>query len=286
VFIVRLLIFFCIVIIAIADVRLVYAKDITYMGLGEKRDYYHTELLNEIVKQFPNKAYSIKRYTDKLPHHRSFSYLAANKDINIVIAYASEERNAEFMGIKIPILKGLNGWRTSVVHADNLDIFKHVTTLEHFKTFVPGQFHTWTDYKILLSNGITSARGANFNGLYLMLDKKRFDYFPRSILVIDQEVKVFKEEKELNISIEPHILIKYPTALYFYVNKTNIALAKMINDGLENLISSGKFDEIFNRHFSEIIEKIRSENRQVFTLDNPFLPESVPLSREELWLDY
>lgn len=279
-------IIFAMAMIIFIDIRGLNAQAITYMGLGEKRDFYHTELLNEVVKQFPDKSYVVKRYTDDLPHHRSFSYLEANKDIDIVIAYATQERDDKYRGIRIPILKGLNGWRTSVVHSDNIDMFKNVTTLEQFKAFVPGQFHTWTDYKILLKNGITSARGANFDGLYFMLHKKRFDYFPRSILTIDQELAVFQTTKKLNVALEPYILIKYPTALYFYVNKANVELAQDINDGLENLIASGRFDKIFNRYFGEIIERIRSENREVFDLENPFLPASVPSERKELWLTY
>ena len=261
------------------------AKNITYMGLGGDRDAYHTELLTEIFKYSPTQNYQINRYSEDLPHHRSFIFLDENKGIDIVIAYATEERDQKYLAVPIPILKGLNGWRLSVVHKDNIDILKNVANLADLKKFKVGQFHAWTDSKILMANGLQPVKGSDFIGLYHMLNKKRFDYLPRSILEIDHEVKSLSQTERIDVVIEPNILIYYPTAFYFYVKKSNTELARDLTKGLEAIIRNGKFDEIFYRHFGEIITKIRKEKRNIIVLKNPLLPKSAPLERKELWLN-
>lgn len=258
---------------------------VTYLGLGAKRDAYHTELLTEVFRYAPSNNFEVKLYEKPLPHHRGFMFLAEGRDIDLMIGYATEERDEHFRAIPIPIFKGINGWRLSAIHKDNLNIFESVKTLKEFKKFIPGQFHAWTDYKILLANDIFPAAGSDFTGLYAMLNKKRFDYLPRSIVEITSELESFKKDHKFDLVIEPHILIVYPTAFYFYVNKNNTALAENIRMGLENIITNGIFDNIFYKYHGDIISIIERESRRVFRLENPLLPESVPLDRKELWLD-
>ena len=162
---------------------------------------------------------------------------------------------------------------------------KHIESLEAFKKFIPGQFHSWADYKILLANRIAPATGADFDSLYRMIHLKRFDYLPRSVLEIDQEMETLVKLHNIDAVVDPHTLLIYPTAMYFYVNSNNQALADTLQTGLETIIANGIFDLVFYQHYGDIIDKIRSEKRQVFRLDNPFLPPSVPINRVELWLE-
>ncbi|GLX83553.1 hypothetical protein theurythT_30060 [Thalassotalea eurytherma] len=62
-----------------------------------------------------------------------------------------------------------------------------------------------------------------------MLHKKRFDFFPRSIIKIEGN---YHEFKKLNITIESYLLIHYPSAYYFYVRQGNVVLANAIESGL------------------------------------------------------
>ena len=273
-----------IVTLILFNVKVSYAHDVTYRGLGVKRDDYHTELLKLIFEHIPNNIYQAKRYPTEIPHQRAFQFLEAGEAIDIVIGYATNERIDKYQAIPIPIMKGLNGWRISVIHQDNIDMFKEVKTLAQLQKYTPGLFHSWTDNKIFAANKIITLKGSDFNGLFYMLDKKRFDYFPLSLLEIERELAIYTKEYQLNLIAEPHIIVNYPVCFYFYVKKGNKTLSDNITAGFETIIANGKFDLLFDKFHGEKVNGFMSENRQIIKLANPLLPKSVPINREELWL--
>lgn len=279
----RLFLFFAVLVLT----NITQAQDITYRGLGEQRDEYHTELLQLIFQHADKNSYQVKRYPIEIPHRRAFEFLASNNDIDIVIGYATEERLEKYRGIELPIMKSLNGWRIALVHQDNKNLFAEVKNLQGLQKYNPGLFHTWTDTKIFSANGINVTQGTDYIGLFRMLHKKRFDYYPLSILEAELEAKTFQRGYKLNITIEPNLIIRYPVCFYFYVNKNNQILAQVINQGFENIIANGKFEQLFQQYFGETLKHfLTQQKRTVIDLNNPLLPKSVPLHRKELWLQY
>jgi hypothetical protein len=186
-----------------------------------------------------------------------------------------------YLAVHFPILRGLQGWRIPLVRKNNQDLFKDVHTLDAFKKLIPGQFHTWSDTEVLEANGITVTKGTDYEGLYGMLSKGRFDYFPRSILEVDSD---YLAHKNLNIAIEPNIIIHYPTAYYFFVNKNNQVLANDLLAGLEAAHLDGSFNKLFMRYYGEQINKVIDKKRRLIQLQNPLLPKTTPLERSELWI--
>lgn len=274
-----------------------YAEDVIYVAQDLSAEPYHTDLLNEIFNHSNRKDLNAQFYNAQIPHHRAFLFMSERdvtyidknspskqQEIDIVFGYATQEREDKYTAIPIPILKGLNGWRVSLVHKDNIDLFKDVKDLEQFKTFKPGSHNTWTDSIILTNNGITPVTGSSFIGLYHMLDKKRFDYFPRGLLEVYKETQRHIPETKTQVAIEPHMLLIYPTAVYMYVAKDNVELAKLLQEGIDEIIANGLFDDIFYRYYGDIIKKIKADHRHVFILSNSTLPKSVPLQRSELWV--
>ena len=221
-------------------------------------------------------------YNKNLPKSRVLNNIATNGGIDIIAAGATVEREQLLQPIWFPLLKGLVGWRIPLVNKENSNLFSSNITAESFKKFTVGQLHSWSDTKILESNNIHVEKGSNFQGLFQMLAAKRFDYFPRSILEVQAELE---DHKNLNITIDTNILLHYPTAYLFYVNKNNKSLAKDVAYGLEQSLKDGSFERLFNRYYGETISHAKKDNRRVYHLKNPFLPKKTPLHRKELWLD-
>lgn len=259
-------------------------EPLIYWGIGHKRNPYITELLTLVLNHAKPNSYQVSPLTPEIPHFRAFQALEANDTIDIVIGYATEERLSKYRAIELPIMKGLNGWRVSIVKDNNVDLLKGVETTEQLSAFKPGLFHTWTDNKILLANKLTTVTGTDYEGLFKMLSKERFDYLPLTILDVENEYVARKDYPDLDIAIDPHVLIVYPVCFYFYVNKTNTELATLIEDGFEAIIINGQFEALFHRYFNSSIEKVAGPTRTIIQLENPLLPESVPLNRDDLWM--
>lgn len=249
---------------------------------GHEREDYFTTILAQALSYFPDKKYQITFYNKDIPKVRVMQVIAQNAGIDIMTGGATQAREKALLPIRIPLLKGLQGWRIALVTSENKGIFKTHSNLSAFKTLVPGQYHSWSDTKVLESNGIVVEKGSDYNGLFDMLVSGRFDYFPRAIIEVEWE---YQANKDKNIIIEPYSLIHYPTAYYFYVGQKNIALASDIEKGLELAIKDGSFDTLFTQYYGGIVQKVRSQNRQVFQLNNPHLSKETPLERTMLWLN-
>ncbi|MEG2964811.1 MAG: hypothetical protein RR860_19145, partial [Janthinobacterium sp.] len=87
----------------------------------------------------------------------------------------------------------------------------------------------------------------------------------------------------LPLALDPHLVIRYPAALYFFVGKHRPELAGHIETGLEAMLADGSFTQLFRRHFGRIEAGLKLSQRHVLDLANPDLPEETPLARKALW---
>ena len=249
---------------------------------GNERSDYIVETLKLALSYSPSKGYQLAFFKENLPKVRVFKNIANNEGIDIIAAGATKDRIKLLHPIYFPIIKGLYGWRIPLVSTKNIDLFLADLSREDFKKLTVGQLHSWSDTKILASNNLPIEKGSHFQGLFDMLSVGRFDYFPRSIVEIDEE---FQAHKDIGIAIDSNILIHYPSAYFFYVNKENTELAKDVKFGLEQALKDGSFEYLFMQHFGDIVNRTMQEKRKVYRLQNPFLPSKTPLDRKELWLD-
>jgi ABC-type amino acid transport substrate-binding protein len=176
----------------------------------------------------------------------------------------------------------LIGWRLLLIKANSAKKFKKILAIDELKKLQAGQGHDWPDTKILESNGFKVTGVVNYESLFKMLELNRIDYFSRSIAEIGPEEKIYKK---YNILIEPSIAIHYPSVAYFFVNKKNIKLASAVELGLEKAIADGSFDKLFHKYYDDFLVKSKIKNRRIFELNNPLLPDNVPLSRKNLWVN-
>lgn len=135
--------------------------------------------------------------------------------------------------------------------------------------------------QILRANGVLVVTSPTYDGLFKMLDGRRFDYFPRTPLEIWDEQAINAETLE----VEPRIALHYYQDSYYMVNRANKALAEVIRQGLEKAIADGSFDRLFDQFYGERLRRAQLDKRLVIELKNPLLTPSTPLNRPELWYD-
>jgi ABC-type amino acid transport substrate-binding protein len=211
---------------------------------------------------------------------RGLRLLQRGEVINLAWTMTSIEREQQLLPIRIPLLKGLLGYRIFIIREADQDKFAAVRSLDDLKRFTAGQGLRWPDTEILRANGLDVLVGSSYDGLFAMLRKHRFDYFPRGITEAWKELEAHSGQ---GLAVENTLLLHYPTAIYYFVNKNDTNLAARIERGLRRAIEDGSFESLFQHYNARWIEGTDMKQRRIFELENPLLPAETPLAETGLW---
>ncbi len=190
-------------------------------------------------------------------------------------------REQKLLPVRIPLFKGLIGFRLMFVHKDNADIFANIKTATRLKKYIAGQGRNWPDTLLLKHHEFRLEEATNTEALLQMLNLKRIEYFPRSLLEIWSEQAVLTKRQQL--VVDQHIALKYPSAIYFFTARNNTKLHDLIEQGLTTAIKDGSFDILFNQFAGEKVAKSNLSSRTVINIDNPLMSEDTPLFIPEYW---
>ncbi len=214
-----------------------------------------------------------------MPQSRSLRELAAGR-LDVVWTVTSAEREQHLLPVRIPIDRGLIGWRLLLVHRDRNAAFAAINTVAALAPFRAGQGHDWPDVGILRSNGLAVATSTRYEGLFQMLSRGHIDYFPRGLSEIDNELAA---RPQLPLQIQSDLVLHYPTALYFFVQPDNRRLAEVLNTGLQRAQADGSWQQLFEQTYGATIAHAAIGKRRVLSLRNPDLPVTTPLADHRWW---
>ena len=218
-----------------------------------------------------------------MPQSKALKRLMDNREVNVVWSMTDEQREDMLLPVRIPIYKGLIGWRIFLIRKDMNSRFKYIQNLEHLLKLNPIQGSDWPDTKIMQANGFEVLTANDHDALFGMLAAAQGDFFPRSIVEIWDEFETNNSNN--NLEIESKLGVRYPAAMYYFVNKKSVPLANLIQTGLEMAIKNGKFDELFLEVHQPYIDAADLKNRTFYQLQNSYLPIKTPLHRKELWFE-
>ena len=51
------------------------------------------------------------------------------------------------------------------------------------------------------------------------------------------------------------------------------------------MIEDGSFEELFLKYHKEDIKRTNLQDRKLFRIENPLLPDTAPLDQKDLWFD-
>lgn len=211
---------------------------------------------------------------------RSLRFLEQGKYIDIVWTVTSAEREQAFLPIRIPIDRGLIGWRLLLIQQKNHAAFAAITSKDALAAMRAGQGHDWPDAEVLRQNRFDVATSTSYDALFNMLALGHIAYFPRSVSEIWPELEA---RPTLGMEVENSLVIHYPEALYFFVNRSNTALASAVEKGLRAAIADGSMNALFTRYHGDAIRRANLSSRRVIYLPNPLLPDSARPADRALW---
>ena len=247
---------------------------------GDHRYDYALQLLRLALRE-SGESYRIELASTPMNQERQVQELEAGRTIDVAPIPSSAEREARLLPVRIPINRGVLGWRLGLVRSGSGERFAAVRSLGDLKGLRIAQGKEWPDTRILRANGIEVIAAPRYEDLFTMLRGDRYDYFPRSVMEIWDE----QANNAGSLEVEPHVALHYPYDAYFMVNRSNAGLAEAIRAGLEKAIRDGSFGQLFQEYYGERLRRAHLETRTVIELTNPLLTPGTPVDRPELWYD-
>lgn len=249
-------------------------------GVHSAIDSYPLQVLGLALGQTGVK-YRLIQSQKVLTRGRAIEQLRANREINVIWTMTNQEREEALLPVRIPIFKGLIGVRLFLVTDEYAELMLPVSSLDELRRFNPIQGSDWADVKILQANGFDVITASNHRNILRLLNNDGASFFPRSIVEVWRELE--NEQMPATLKLEQNTAVQYPAATYFFFNKKNVVLANLVRTGFERALANGKFDTLFMRFHADYIKRARLDQRRVYQLANPLLPEKTPLDRQELW---
>lgn len=256
-----------------ADSEIVY-----YPRRAESPRWSYALQLLELAIRESGRDYVLKPTEEEMSQNRAARELELG-NIGFIWTGTSAEYETRFHPIRIPVLRGLDGYRICIINPDRQPAFSAVKTLADLQQLTIGQDGGWSDVKILEAAGFKVVT-APYESLFNMVERDRFDCFLRGAHEAPGEVA-----KHPGLAVENEILIVYPFTSFFFVNKNNAALAEALETGLKKAYEDGSFMSHFQSHpaVKAIFEQAQIAQRRRFDIPNPFLTEETKAIPDQYW---
>jgi len=204
--------------------------------------------------------------------------------VDVVWTATNQEMEDAVTPIRIPLYKGLLGYRVLLIHRDNNNLFSNTQSKKQLLQYTYGQGLGWSDTDIMTANGMTVITANKYESLFYMTDGKRFDAFPRGI---HEPWLEMANRPTLDLTVDKTVMLIYKMPFYLFITPTKPALAIDVEKGMNIALDDGSFDEYFfnSPTVSKVLESVDLKSRQIFELNNPGLPPKTPIHDPRLWIN-
>lgn len=245
----------------------------------DRRIHYPLALLQLALTASGGEAVQLQPSATPMQQGRALKQLALGRELDLVWSMTSIERERELLAVRIPIDKGLLGWRLLLVREADLPRFTSID-VDRLRLLLAGQGHDWPDRTILEHNGFRVMAASSYGALFALLHQQRIHYFPRGLSDVSVEQERYAGQ---GLAVVPDLVLHYPAALYFFVNRNNGQLAERLRLGLETILADGRFEALFQTSYGPLLQQLQLQRRRVIELENPLLPPDAPVHRQQLW---
>ncbi len=255
------------VLLAAAPTARAQPPAIVYPGtsIEDQRLNYYLRLLDLALKKSGG-PYRLQPTGQHMVTPRVLQQMETSGSIDVIWSPTNPEMEQRLIPIRIPIDKGVLGWRLLLIKKSDRARFAQIQTQRQLQALAAGQQRDWSDTVILRANGLDVVAAGLYQPMFQMLASDRFQYFPRGVIEIwDEE----KQHAHLGLEVEPHLALHYPVQTYYFVSKRNPALAQRIERGLRLAIKDGTFDALFEQCNGDFIRRASLGSRTVLELTNP-----------------
>lgn len=200
-------------------------------------------------------------------------------ELDVAWAMTSETLERRLLPVRVPVFRGLFGWRVLLVRRADRERWAEARSLADLKDTVFAQGADWTDTAILRANGLRVHTGTHKSRLEQAVLQGRADAYPRGLPELAHEL----ERPGQALVLEPHLLLHYRAPVYFFVHPGRPELAEALSLGLRRLQVDGRLERYVREGLFEDLEQAALTKRRVIELRNPELPAQTPLEPGWWW---
>ncbi len=255
-----------------SDTRYAYQWKILETALEKTRDEYGPYWLT------PSKAMSERRQAYELVH--------GTGKLTVMYLSTTPEFERTLIPVRIPVDRNLGGYGVFLIRKQDAGRFGAIRTLNELRQFSYGLGLDWIDVGILRASGFRVVTGSTYEGLFEMLENKRFDVFLRGAVEVLDEYEA-RSRMLPDLEIEPSLILYYPLPMYFWFHDSadGRQLAARAEAGMRKMIADGSYDRIFAEYQDEKIRRLNLRGRRILRIENPNLGKETPFADRRLWFD-
>lgn len=204
--------------------------------------------------------------------------------VNVAVMGASTDLNQSLRRIPIPVTGGLLGMRVGFAHRQYLPILSRIKDARGLSHISLLQGVGWRDVEILDASGLRTYV-ARPSELLRIVESGQAHLFLRGISEVGNELKAIRKATE-HIVLDPHLVVIYPFSGFFYVQREDIYLAEVLEQGFRAAIRDGSYrkllkDELYTASFRK---SLRLKERAVIYIPNPDVASFLNGVDRQFWL--
>jgi hypothetical protein len=250
----------------------------------DKSPYEYVEVLLAKSLEKAGVSADIVRSGTDFSRDRLLKELITGENVHVMAQAPKSDWEESLLTIRIPLRKGITGYRLFLINKQDQAALSKVSTLEELKAFSTGSGAQWSMRRVLEDAGFQVVTTNDDNTLFNMLAARRFLTFGRGIYEAYNEHDRLSSEFE-NLAVEQDLTLFFPLPTYFFVSPAHPELAQHIETGLRRMIEDGSFDEHFLSYHKADIDRAKLADRKIFRIPNPNLSKDTPVNEPLLWFD-
>ena len=261
-------------------------ESIVIRGPQSQYDASHNYYEGLVKLAFKKKGLLVNiKHAPFMVQNRALSELSANRILDLYWAGSDASREASLNTVKIPLVKGLLGFRVFLTHQENVHKLQKINNVDDLYGVSLCQGSHWPDTDIMLAAGLNVMPNPIYESMFSQVNIKRCDAFPRGINEALSEFNIRKASMP-NLSLFQDLILYYPFPMYFFTAKENTKLQKILTEGLELAIDDGSFDNYIKTHpTTKHLFPITSwNNAKIIKLNNPFLTKNTDVNNSRYWI--
>ena len=204
--------------------------------------------------------------------------------LSVGVYGAGVDLNRRLRPVPIPVTGGILGLRSGWTHRSQIARLATIRTRQDLEDIVLLQGLGWSDVDIFDAAGLRTFT-ARSEDLFRLVDHQRVQLFPRGIAELEREAQLMASSTS-DTALDPHLLLAYPFAGFFYVSPNNQLLADAIQTGFERAIADGSYQRLVEELiFTPWLRRtLVLKNRRVIVLANPVAADVLSAVDSRHWI--